>query len=59
MLKLSTRFEVVIVVVQVGTVKIHATAMEAIRKKERGGQNRMKLSLPPKKNGAFLSFASP
>jgi hypothetical protein len=29
-------------------VKIHATAMEAIRKKERGGQNRMKLSLPPK-----------
>jgi hypothetical protein len=40
MLKLSiqcTRFEVVIVAVQVGAVKIHAAAMEAIRKKESGG----------------------
>jgi len=32
------------VVVQVGAVKIYAAAaVEALRKKERGGQNRMKL----------------
>jgi hypothetical protein len=40
MLKLSiscTRFEVIIVVVHVGAVKIYAAAMEALRKKERGG----------------------
>ncbi len=44
MLKLSiscTRFEVIIVVVQVGAMKIHA-AVEALRKKEKRGQNRMK-----------------
>jgi hypothetical protein len=39
---------IIVVVLQVGAVKIHATAMEAIRKKERGDQNRMKLSLPQK-----------
>jgi hypothetical protein len=52
MLKLSiqcTWFEVMIVVVQVGAVKIYAAALEALRKKERGGQKRMKLILPPKK----------
>jgi hypothetical protein len=60
MLKLSisyTRFEVIIVVVQVGAVKIYAV-VEALREKEIGGENRMKLSLPPK-NGAFLSFTPP
>jgi hypothetical protein len=36
-------------------VKIYAAAVEALREKERGGQNRMKLSLPPKIS-AFLSF---
>jgi len=41
-----TRFEVIIVVVEVGTVKIYVGAVEALRKKERGGQKRMKLSLP-------------
>jgi hypothetical protein len=35
---------VIIVVVQVGAMKIFAAAVEALRKKE----NRMKLSLPPK-----------
>jgi hypothetical protein len=35
---------VIIVVVQVGAVKIYAAAVEALRKKEK----RMKLSLPPK-----------
>jgi hypothetical protein len=34
---------VIIVVVQVGAVKIYVAAVEALRKKERGGQNRMKL----------------
>jgi hypothetical protein len=41
-------------------VKIYVAAVgEALRSKERGGQNRMKLTSPPpktKKNGAFLSF---
>jgi hypothetical protein len=36
-------------------MKIYAAAVEALRKRGRGGQNRMKLSLHPK-NGAFLSF---
>jgi hypothetical protein len=31
---------------------IYVTVVEALRKKERGVQNRMKLSLPPQKNGA-------
>jgi len=43
---------VIIVVVQVGAVKIY---VGAVGKKERGGQSRMKLSLP-QKTGAFLSF---
>jgi len=30
-------------------MKIYAAAVEALKKRERGGQNRMKLSLPPKK----------
>jgi hypothetical protein len=34
--------------VQVGAVKIYVAAVEAFRKKERGGQNRMKLNLPKK-----------
>jgi len=50
-----TRFEVIIIVAHVGAVEIHAVAVEAFKKKERGGQNKMKLSLPPK-NDAFLSF---
>jgi hypothetical protein len=33
------------VVVQVGTMKIHVIIMEALRKKERKGQNKMKLNL--------------
>ncbi len=36
----------IIGVVQVGAVKIYVAAVEALRKKERGGQNRMKLNLP-------------
>jgi len=46
---------VIIVVVQVGAVKIYVGAVEAVGKKERGGQNRMKLS-SPQKIGGFLSF---
>ncbi len=56
MLKLSiqcTWFEVMIIVVQVGAVKIYAAALEALSKKERGGQNRMKLILP-QKNPNFM-----
>ncbi len=34
-------------------MKIHAASLEALRKKERGGENRRKLNLP-KKHGAFL-----
>jgi hypothetical protein len=41
-------FEVIIIVVQVRAVKIYAAAVEVLRKNERGGQNRMKLSLPQK-----------
>jgi hypothetical protein len=52
MLKLSiqcTRFQVLIVVVHLGAVKIYVTAVEVLRKKERRGQkNRMKLSLAQK-----------
>jgi hypothetical protein len=41
-----TRFEVIIVVVHVGAVKIYvAAAVEALRKKERQDET---LSLPPK-----------
>ncbi len=36
----------IIGVVQVGAVKIYVAALEALRKNERGGQNRMKLNLP-------------
>jgi hypothetical protein len=42
-----------IIVVQVGAVKIYAAALEALSKKERGGQNRMKLILP-QKNPNFM-----
>jgi hypothetical protein len=52
MLKLSisfTRFELTIVVVHVGAVKIYVAGVEALRKKKTGGQNWMKLSLAPKK----------
>jgi hypothetical protein len=58
MLKLSiycTMFKVIIVIVYVRAVKIYAASVEALRTKERGDQNRMKLSLP-QKNGAFVSF---
>jgi hypothetical protein len=44
---------VIIVVVQVGAVKIYVAAVEALRKKERGGQNRMK---PEKKKWCFSEF---
>jgi len=40
-------------------VKIYAAALEALRKKERGGQNRMKLISSPQKVSAFLSSPSP
>ncbi len=57
----------IIGVVQVGAVKIYVAAVEALRKKERGGQNRMKLNLPqewfisefwhpPKANVHFCRF---
>ncbi len=38
----------IVVVVQVGAVKIYVAAVEALGKKERWGQNRMKLSLAQK-----------
>ncbi len=47
-----------LVVEQVGAVKIHAAAVEALRKSERRVKNRMKLSFP-QKNGAILSFFHP
>ncbi len=49
---------VMVVVVQVGAVKIYVAAVEALRKKERGGskQDETPPGLPEKKNGAFLSF---
>jgi hypothetical protein len=37
---------VIIVAVHIGVVKIHVAAVEALRKKERGGEARMKLNLP-------------
>jgi len=43
-----TRFEIWVVVVQVGAVIAYVTAVEALRKKERLLQNRMKLSLAQK-----------
>jgi hypothetical protein len=48
--------QVIIVVVQVGAVEIYVAAVEALRKHESEGQNRMKLSLRQKKIGAFLTF---
>jgi hypothetical protein len=51
MLKISmecTRFEVVTLVVHVGAVKVYVAAVEALRKKERQGQNQIKLSLAQK-----------
>jgi hypothetical protein len=51
MLKLSilcTRFEVIIVIVHVGVVKIYVAIVEAPREMEIGDQNRMKLSLAQK-----------
>jgi hypothetical protein len=41
-------------------VKIYAAAaVEALRKKERGGQNRMKLISSPQKVSAFFEFPLP
>jgi hypothetical protein len=40
--------QVIIVVVQVGAVEIYVATVEALRRKEREGQNRMKLSLRQK-----------
>jgi hypothetical protein len=37
---------VIIVAVHIGAVKIHVAAVEALRKKERGGEAGMKLNLP-------------
>jgi hypothetical protein len=51
MLKLSiwcTRFEIIIVIVHLGVVKIYVAAVEALREMEIGDQNRMKLSLAQK-----------
>jgi hypothetical protein len=36
-------------------VKLFVAAVEALKKKEREGQNKMKMSLA-QRNGAFLSF---
>jgi hypothetical protein len=44
-----TRFEVIIVLVQVRALKMYAAAVEAFRQKEIDGENRMKLSLPKTK----------
>jgi hypothetical protein len=44
----KVRGEVIVVVVHVEAVKIYLAAVEALRKKERQGQNRMKLSLAQK-----------
>jgi len=52
-------WRVIIVVVHVGAAKIYVATVEALTKKERGDQNRMKLSFAPKKNGAFPSFTPP
>jgi hypothetical protein len=40
-------------------VKIYVAAVEALRKKERGCQNKMKLSLPPKKKGIQFLVSPP
>jgi hypothetical protein len=45
----NAQVELTIVVVHVGSVKIYVAAVEALRKKETGGQNWMKLSLAKKK----------
>ncbi len=37
---------VIIVAVHIGGVKIHVAAVEVLRKKERGGEARMKLNVP-------------
>jgi hypothetical protein len=49
---------VIIVVVQGGAVKIYVAALEALRKKEGGDQNRMKLGLPQNFFG-FSEFHTP
>ncbi len=43
----------------VGAVKIYVAVVEELRKKERRGQNRMKLSLFGTKSGAFLRLNPP
>jgi hypothetical protein len=51
MLKLNINAKgsrIIIISVQVKVVKIYVVAMEAHRKKEKGGQNMMKTSLPQK-----------
>ncbi len=53
--KVRVTIVVVHVAAHVGAVKIYVTAVEALREKERRGQNRMKLSLA-QKSGAFLSM---
>jgi hypothetical protein len=44
---------------QDGAVKIYVATVEALRKKERGVQNRMKLSLPKKKQNLVHFCISP
>jgi hypothetical protein len=40
-------------------VKIYVAAVEALGKKERGCQNKVKLSLPPKKKGVHFLVSPP
>jgi hypothetical protein len=44
------------VLVHVGRVKIYVAAVEALRKKERRGKNRIKQTQFGTKSGAFLSL---
>jgi len=46
--------KVIIVDVQVGAMKIYVVIVEVLKKKERGGQNRMKLNLP--QNWCYYKF---
>ncbi len=46
---------IIIIVVQVGTMKIYVIVMEVFKKKER--ENKMKFNLP-QKNGVFLNFTT-
>ncbi len=39
---------VIIVVVQVGTIKVYVTTVDAFMENEKKGQNNMKISLPQK-----------